>query len=184
MRCSFCCAHGGPTDDPIRSPGCSKGRFADPTWPRGSPRWLEFDQLLPADHPARRIDRFVDSLDLTALRDAYRGTGSQAHPPDLMLKMALWQVHDGRPSPAQWACAESTDVAMFWLGQGVRPSRSACYSFRRRMGSVGSKPLVLDRGDRQRSWTRLAARMDFDHRDLRRDQSRLLGRRCRAHPRS
>jgi hypothetical protein len=53
-----------------------------------------------------------------------------------MLKMALWQIHDGRPSPAQWADARGTDVAMFWLGQGVRPSRSAWYAFRARLGPV------------------------------------------------
>jgi transposase len=136
VRCSFSSVHGGPTDDSIRSPGCSKGRFADPPWPRDSTRWLEFDRLLPADHPARWIDRFVDSLDLTPLRGAYRGVGSQAHPPDSMLKMALWQIHDGRPSPAQWASAMSTDMAMLWLGQGVRPSRSAWYAFRARLGLV------------------------------------------------
>jgi transposase len=76
----------------------------------------------------------VDEIDLTPLRQAYRGVGSEAHPPELLLKMALWQLHDGRPSPARWARATATDIAMKWLGQGVCPSRAAWYAFRKRLG--------------------------------------------------
>jgi hypothetical protein len=50
--------------------------------------------------------------------------------------MVLWQIYDGRPSPAQWARDAVTDLAMLWLGQGIQPSRSACYDFRRRLGPV------------------------------------------------
>jgi len=133
VRCSFS-THGGHGHDRIRSPGVSQSRFAAPPAPPGSPEWLELDRRLPADHPARWISRFVDALDLGPLRAAYRGVGSEAYPPDLMLKMILWQFHDKRPSPAQWARAARIDLAMLWLGQGIRPSRSAWYAFRDRLG--------------------------------------------------
>ncbi len=56
-----------------------------------------------------------------------------------MLKMALWQIHDRRPSPAQWARSARLDLAMLWLGQGIQPSRSAWYAFRERLGPTLAK---------------------------------------------
>jgi transposase len=82
------------------------------------------------------ICRFVERLDLAPLRAVYRGVGSDAYPPDLMLKMTLYQVYRGRPSPAQWAQDCSTDFAMLWLGHGIQPSRSVCYAYRTRLGVV------------------------------------------------
>jgi transposase len=88
---------------------------------------------LGLDHPARLIDNFVDRLDQTALEQCYAGVGSLAYPPDLMLKIVLYETLEGRLSPRQWARDLPINDALRWLGQGIRPSRSALYHFRDRI---------------------------------------------------
>src|ERR1700736_1197361 len=77
-------------------------RFAAPPWPDDHPDRRELDRRLEADHLARRLDRAVDRLDLSALRDGSRGCGSAATRPEPLLKAVLYEVRCGRPSPAQW----------------------------------------------------------------------------------
>jgi transposase len=72
-------------------------------------------------------------LDRTALRATYLGVGSLAHDPDLLLKMVLYETFQGRLSPSQWARDLRENDALRWLGQGIRPSRSALYNFRDRL---------------------------------------------------
>jgi transposase len=119
-----------PTSPPPRR------RFAAPPWDRDSPDWRRLDAKLPPDHLARSIDQAVVPLDLTDLFDAYTGTGSEAHRPDLILKVVLYELQRGRRSPAQWAEDCLLDEACQWLACGIRPSRSRLYAFRDRMGSL------------------------------------------------
>jgi transposase len=79
------------------------------------------------------IDAFVDGLDRSALHATYLGVGSFAHDPDLMLKMVLYETARGRLSPSQWAGDRRENDALRWLGQGIRPSRTALYNFRDRL---------------------------------------------------
>jgi transposase len=88
---------------------------------------------LDPDHRARVIDAFVDGLDRTVLEESYAGVGSPAHRPDLLLKIVLYEILEGRLSPRQWARDVRDSNALRWLGQGIRPSRSTLYAFRDRM---------------------------------------------------
>jgi len=54
--------------------------------------WIAIDDDLPVDHLARVIDEAVDQLDLTPLFASYAGVGSRAQRPDLMLKIALYEL--------------------------------------------------------------------------------------------
>ena len=83
---------------------------------------------------ARWVDEAIDELDLSPLWDAYRGVGSDAHPPELVLKGVVLEYLDGRPSPAQWYRDFRDSSAIRWISRGVRPSRSAMYDFRDRVG--------------------------------------------------
>ena len=85
------------------------------------------------DHPSRIIDAFVDGLDRASLQASYLGVGSLAYDPDLMLKIVLYDAHQGHLSPARWARDVRDSDALRWLGQGIQPSRSALYSFRDRL---------------------------------------------------
>jgi transposase len=88
---------------------------------------------LEQDHRARIVDAFVDGLDRSILEEAYLGVGSLAHSPVLMLKIVLYEFVEGRLSPSQWYRDLKTSDALRWLGQGIRPSRSALYAFRDRV---------------------------------------------------
>jgi transposase len=79
------------------------------------------------------IDAFVNGLDRTSLQASYLGVGSLAHNPDLMLKIVLYETSQGRLSPAEWARDVGDSIALRWLGQGIKPSRSALYAFRDRL---------------------------------------------------
>jgi len=110
-------------------------RFAVPPWDCQSPEWLAIDDSLPVDHLARAIDEAVDQLDLTALFASYAGVGSRPHRPDLMLKIVLYQMQTGHPSPSQWAADTPDRRCLLWLGRGIKPSRSRCFAFRDRLGA-------------------------------------------------
>jgi transposase len=90
---------------------------------------------LDREHRARIVDAFVDGLDPTALEETYMGVGSPAHMPVLMLKIVLYEFIEGRLSPSQWHRDLKTSDALRWLGQGIRPSRSALYTFRDRLAA-------------------------------------------------
>jgi transposase len=111
----------------------STPRFRKPRWDRSSPEWLAIDAALPADHPARALRSALDQLDLTALAAECAVVGSKAYPPDLMLAIALCELDQGRPSPAQWARDARLHDELKWIGFGIRPSRSRWYAFRDRI---------------------------------------------------
>ncbi len=104
-------------------------RFQNPPWTRSTPAWLALDAQLEADHLARRIDQGVARLDLTPLLRSYAGRGSRPWPPGLMLKIALFEIQRGRTSPAQWYQDTKENIALHWLGLGIRPARSVWYAF-------------------------------------------------------
>jgi len=108
-------------------------RFAAPPWPHDHPRRRELGRRLGPDHLARRIDRAVNRLDLTALRRRYRGVGADAYRPGLLLKAVLYEVRRGRPRPAQWHRDARESGPVRWLSRGSEPSRSCWYAFRDRL---------------------------------------------------
>jgi transposase len=89
-----------------------------------------------ADHRVRWLEAYVNGLDLSPLWDAYRGVGSEAYRPDLMLKIVLCQVLDGHLSPASWAKNVTESMPLAWLARGIQPSRTAMYDFRDRLADL------------------------------------------------
>ena len=73
-------------------------------------------------------------LDLQPLHDVYRGTGSAAYPPELMLAIALVEILNGQTSPARWFRDATTRDQCKFVGRGISPSRTAWYDFRDRAG--------------------------------------------------
>jgi transposase len=104
-------------------------RFRPSPWTPDSPDRQALDTQLETDHLARLIDRGVDRLDLTPLYRSYAGRGSRPDRPDLLLKIVLFEIQRGRPSPAQWYQDTKENIALHWLGRGIRPARSVWYTF-------------------------------------------------------
>src|SRR5207253_4518663 len=99
-----------------------------------APAWQALDAQLEPDHLARLIDHGVDRLDLTPLFQSFAGRGTRPSPPDLMLKIVLFEIQRGRTSPAQWYQDTKENIALQWLGRGIRPARSVWYTFAFRVG--------------------------------------------------
>lgn len=112
----------------------SRPHFAPPPWPDDDPRRQELGDRLPANHLARRIDQGVARLDLSMVFAAYAGTGSPAHPPDLLLRAVLYEVRRGQHSPAGWHRDAHESEPIRWLLRGCTPARSCWYTFRDRIG--------------------------------------------------
>lgn len=107
--------------------------FAPPPWTTESDEWRALDEQLPADHLARRIAHAIDRLDLGPLWDSYLGVGKKALRPDLLLKLVLYEMHNKRPSPAQWTQDSRESAPVRWLLFGLEPSRARLYDFRDRL---------------------------------------------------
>lgn len=116
-------------------------RFAPTPWTTESEPWLAIDQRLPLDHAVRRIACAVEMLDLSPLWNSYLGVGKKAGRPDLLLKLALYEMHNKRPSPAQWTRDVRESEPVRWLLLGLEPSRARLYDFRDRLcpsGTIGT----------------------------------------------
>lgn len=110
-------------------------RFAAPPWTDFSEPWLELDAQLPPDHLAREIRSAMTHLDLTPLYLTYGRRGKAPHPPALMLAIVLFERRRGQRKPSQWHRDTQENIALWWLGFGIRPSRSSWYEFRDRTGT-------------------------------------------------
>jgi len=108
-------------------------RFREPPWNRQSPEWQAIDAELREDHVARRISEGVDEVGLSELEGSYQGQGERPYPPKLMLKAILYEIQQGRQSPAQWHRDAKENNVMKWLLLGCRPARSRWYAFRDRL---------------------------------------------------
>lgn len=113
-----------------------KRRFGVPPWTVDTPQCQAIEATLPPDHLARRIEQAVGMLDLTPLYNTYTGRGRVAHPPDVMLKVILYEVQRGRCRPSQWAEDHFDSRAVSWLAGGLRVSRARWYAFRDRLAKV------------------------------------------------
>ena len=110
--------------------------FAPTPWTEESEAGQVLDGRLAEDHLARRIAHAVEGLDLSPLFASYLGVGKKALRPDLLLKLVLYEMHNNRPSPAQWARDARENEALRWLLFGLEPSRSRLYDFRDRLAPL------------------------------------------------
>jgi transposase len=113
----------------VRQKRPRKASFADPPWNEDDPLRQAIDARIPIHHLARHVDAVVDQLDLSNLRASYSGRGSKPSPPNLMLKIVLYQLACGKPSPAELFRDTRESEPVKWLGRGIQPARSVCYDF-------------------------------------------------------
>jgi transposase len=121
---------------PAPAPHTPRAHFAAAPWHDLHPERLALEQRLPHDHLARRIEAAVLRLDLRDLQAAYAGTGSDPHPPALLLRAVLFETERGHHRPATWYRDASESEPLRWLLRGCRPSRSCWYAFRDRLAPV------------------------------------------------
>jgi transposase len=110
-------------------------RFAQTPWHEHTEFWCQLDEQLPHDHLAREIRDAMVHLDLAPLYHTYSGRGKAPHRPDLMLAIVLFELRRAQRQPSQWYRDTHESYPLWWLGFGIRPSRSCWYEFRDRAGA-------------------------------------------------
>jgi hypothetical protein len=99
-------------------------RFAQAPWHEHTEFWRRLDEQLPHDHLARQIRDAMVHLDLTPLYPTYSSRGKAPHRPDLMLAIVLFELRRGQRQPSPWYRDTLESYPLWWLGFGIRSSRS------------------------------------------------------------
>ena len=95
---------------------------------------MDLEALLPADHRARLVWRFVETLDLTGFYQAIRSrdgeAGRPAADPKVLLGLWLYATLEGVGAARELDRLVSRDVAYRWLAGGVPVNDHGLSDFR------------------------------------------------------
>jgi len=90
------------------------------------------EEWLPEEHLARFIVEVVEGLDLSALVNAYRGRGSEAHHPSVLLGLLVYGYATGTFSSRKIERATYDSVAFRYIAANTHPDHDTLATFRRR----------------------------------------------------
>jgi transposase len=93
------------------------------------PPYLE--ELIPADHVARVVNRVVDLLDIRELTSQEKIEGRPAYHPRMMLKILIYAYSQKTPSSRAIARKCSEDVVFMWLSGMQKPDFRTISDFRK-----------------------------------------------------
>ncbi len=91
------------------------------------PSW---DELIPAGHQVRVVNRAVEKIDLEPLLRKYKGGGTSSYHPRMMLKVLVYAYTQRLYSSRQIAKALRENVNFIWLSGGNRPDFRTINGFR------------------------------------------------------
>jgi transposase len=90
------------------------------------------EDWLPKDHLARFVVDIVDQLDLAALSRQYRGTGSAAYHPTVMLGLLIYGYATGVFSSRRIEAATHDSIAFRYIAGNEQPDHDSLCTFRKR----------------------------------------------------
>ena len=90
------------------------------------------EDWLPEDHLARFVVDIVDQLDLSALTRQYRGSGSAAYHPALMLGLLVYGYACGVYSSRRIEAATYDSIAFRYIAANTHPDHDSLCAFRKR----------------------------------------------------
>ena len=88
------------------------------------------DEKVPENSPARIINQIVDSLDLSKVFDTYKGGGTTAYNPRMMLKVVLYSYLNNVYSSRKIEQALTDRVSFMWLSGNQTPDHNTINRFR------------------------------------------------------
>jgi transposase len=91
------------------------------------PSW---DELIPAGHQVRVVNRAVEQIDLEPLLRQYKGGGTSSYHPRMMLKVLVYAYTQRIYSSRQIAKGLRENVNFMWLSGGNRPDFRTLNEFR------------------------------------------------------
>lgn len=90
------------------------------------------DEWLPEGHLARFIVEITGQLDLTAIKSAYAGRGSEAHHPEMLLALLFYGYATGVFSSRKLEQATYDSVAFRYIAANDHPDHDTIANFRKR----------------------------------------------------
>src|SRR6201998_2924329 len=90
------------------------------------------DEWLPQKHLARFVVEVVDGLDLSAMSNRYRGSGSASYHPKVLLSLLIYGYATGGVSSRKLERATDDSVAFRFLAANDHPDHDTIANFRRR----------------------------------------------------
>ena len=90
------------------------------------------EDWLPKDHLARFVVDIVDQLDLSALTRQYRGSGSVAYHPAVMLGLLIYGYATGVYASRRIEAATHDSIAFRYIAANTYPDHDSLCTFRRR----------------------------------------------------
>ena len=90
------------------------------------------EDWLPKDHLARFVVDIVDQLDLSALIRQYRGSGSAAYHPAMMLGLLVYGYATGVYSSRRIEAATHESIAFRFIAANEQPDHDSLCAFRKR----------------------------------------------------
>ena len=90
------------------------------------------EDWLPKDHLARFVVDIVDQLDLSALTRQYRGTGSAAYHPAVMLGLLIYGYATGVYASRRIEVATYESIAFRYIAANEQPDHDSLCAFRKR----------------------------------------------------
>ena len=89
------------------------------------------DEWLPEKHLARFVAEVIDSLDLSAMSNSYRGSGSASYHPKLLLGLLVYGYATGVFSSRKLERATYNSVAFRFIAANDHPDHDTIAAFRR-----------------------------------------------------
>ena len=90
------------------------------------------DDGLPKDHLARFVVEIVDQLDLSEITRQYRGSGSAAYHPTVMLGLLIYGYATGVYSSRRIEAATYESIAFRYIAANTQPDHDSLCTFRKR----------------------------------------------------
>jgi transposase len=90
------------------------------------------DEWLPADHLARFVVEIVEQLNLAALTREYRGAGSAAYHPEMLLALLIYGYATGTFDSRRIEQATYDSLAFRYIAANSHPDHATLCTFRKR----------------------------------------------------
>jgi len=129
------------SDTPPKPKPLSLGkRFRDvPSPQQGILGGFSIDDWVERDDMVRSVHAVIETLDVSAMEDAYRGGGAPAYPPRYVLGLLVFGMILGLRSGYELQDACKHDTRFVWLAGGERLNHELFTDFRRKFGETIKK---------------------------------------------
>ncbi|MDR1553806.1 MAG: transposase, partial [Prevotellaceae bacterium] len=91
---------------------------------------VSLDSKIAQDSPVRLVNQVVDNLDISKVIDTYKGGGTSAYPPRVMLKLVIFACLNNIYSCRKIEAAILDRFSFAWLAGGLEPDHNTVNRFR------------------------------------------------------